>query len=219
MKEEPSLSKPLPIETFISSDEARMSQARTQDKHMAAASMPPPVGPTFSQGSSTRYPQDHSQDLSGWGRGTGRGLYRGGAAGRGDYRGRGGSHLPYSNSTHANLSASSSTANSVSAALVELRGLGVEGAPTGPKALREGLPNTGLRGGRGFAIVGRAYASARAKSVERTRSKRYNLVFFYDTIIYCTAKTGQSFCISSSLTVAITRIFTASIDHTSQPST
>ena len=205
---EPSVSKPLPIETFISSDEARMSQPRMQDKHIATASMPPPVGPAFSQGSTAKYPQDHSQDQNGWGRGAGRGLYRGAVSGRGDYRGRGGSYLPYANGTHTSLSPSSSTANAPSIAPIEPRGLGVEGAPTGPKALREGLPNTGFRGGRGFAIAGRAYASARAKSNERTRSRRYGLMFRYKTTC-CIADTWQPICTSSSLAIAITRIFPA----------
>ena len=162
----------LPIETFISSDEARIGQPRVQDKHITTTSMPPPVGPAFPQGSTTRYVQDHSQHQVGWGHGTARGLYRGAVSGRGEYRGRGGSFLTYSNNTHTTLTPSASSVNAPSVAPIEPRGLGVEGAPTGPKALREGLPNTGLRGGRGFSIVGRAYASARARSNERTRTRR-----------------------------------------------
>jgi hypothetical protein len=40
------------------------------------------------------------------------------------------------------------------AAATEPKGLGVEGAPTAPKALREGLPNTSVKQ-RGFAVMGR----------------------------------------------------------------
>ena len=48
-------------------------------------------------------------------------------------------------------------------------GVGVAGAPTGPKALREGLPNTGYSS-RGFQIQGRAAAVAIARTEDRPRS-------------------------------------------------
>ena len=47
-----------------------------------------------------------------------------------------------------------------SSSSVDPKGLGVAGAPTGPRALREGLPNTGASGRKGFAMHGRATTSA-----------------------------------------------------------
>ena len=162
----PEEDKPLPIQTFISSDDARTGKPQLQHSQLSDLSMPPPAGPagpTIPLGPAARYPTDQSQDHAGWGRGMGRGYFAGGARGRGEYRGRG---AGYTNGIHT----SPTTVSLASSTLpIQPKGLGVEGAPTGPKALREGLPNTGIRGGRGFSIVGRAYA---ARSEVRTRSKR-----------------------------------------------
>jgi hypothetical protein len=154
----------LPIETFISSDEARMGKIHPKETPVMPTAMPPPVGPAVPQGPAARYAQDASQDLNTWGRGGGRGAFRG----RGEYRGRGPNYGAYANGIH-----SSSTTSATQPILpVEPMGLGVAGAPTGPKALREGLPNTSLRGGRGFSIVGRAHPVVHPKPVDRPRSKR-----------------------------------------------
>ncbi|KAI9843712.1 MAG: hypothetical protein M1837_006181 [Sclerophora amabilis] len=51
------------------------------------------------------------------------------------------------------------------------RGVGVVGAPKAPKALREGLPNTGIRG-RGFSIIGRGGLSTGAGRASSVKSKR-----------------------------------------------
>lgn len=52
-------------------------------------------------------------------------------------------------------------------ATIEPRGQGVAGAPAAPRAMREGLPNTGIRG-RGFHIQGRASMPLQ-KSEENSR--------------------------------------------------
>lgn len=167
--EDPSRAKPLPIETFISSDDARMGKPRIHDTQMMTTSMPPPVGPGVPQGPAARFSQEPSQDQGGWVRGAGRGFYRG----RGEYRGRGCGYVPHVNGIHSSPTSSSPTTNIPAVSPTEPKGLGVEGAPTGPKALREGHANTGLRGGRGFSIVGRAYASKNGRVDDRNRSRRY----------------------------------------------
>lgn len=167
LHEEPFEDKPLPIETFISSDDARMGKPRMQDPQVM--SMPPPVGPGIPHGPSPRYSQEPSQDHGGWGRSGGRGFYRG----RGEYRGRGAGYVPHVNGIHSSPTLSSPTTNIPAVSPIEPKGLGVEGAPTGPKALREGHSKTGLRGGRGFSIVGRAYVSKHERIDDRPRSRRY----------------------------------------------
>lgn len=171
VSEEPDKAKPLPIQTFISSDEARMGR-RGLDPIVKNIAMPPPAGPAMPQGPAAKYPQDPSQDQNGWGRGSGRGFFRGAAGGRGEYRGRGAAYLPNGNAIHTSPSAMSSAAAFPPVAPIVPKGLGVEGAPTGPKALREGLPNTGIRGGKGFSIVGRAHSSIHIRPEDRMRSRR-----------------------------------------------
>lgn len=179
--EEPSEAKPLPIETFISSDDARMGKPRMQDPHMMNTSMPPPVGPSVPQGPASRYSQESSHDQGGWGRGTGRGFYRG----RGEYRGRGAGYGSHVNGIHSSPTSSTPTTNIPAVSPIEPKGLGVEGAPTGPKALREGHSIAGLRGGRGFSIVGRAYASNYPRTDDRPRSRRYCATFRSYDFLWC----------------------------------
>ncbi|MCJ1401226.1 hypothetical protein MMC11_004438 [Xylographa trunciseda] len=170
IEEEPENSKPMPIQTFISSDDARMGKLQLQDS-LKTTSMPPPAGPAIPQGPSAKHSQEASQDQSGWGRGAGRGFYRGAANGRGEYRARGAAYMPNGNAIHSSPTSISPSGNFPPVAPIIPKGLGVEGAPTGPKALREGLPNTGIRGGRGFSIVGRAHTSTHARTDERIRSR------------------------------------------------
>ena len=159
--------KPLPIQTFISSDEARMRMPYVNGTaHYQKHSMPPP-GAAASKSATFQ-----SSEQSGWGRGTGRGFHRGMTSMRGDYRGRGAAHLPNGNGSQAYTAATSSSANLPNAKPAEPRGLGVEGAPTGPKALREGLPNTGIRGGRGFSVAGRASSASHTWAPSHARSRR-----------------------------------------------
>ncbi|KAL8988907.1 MAG: hypothetical protein Q9177_002086 [Variospora cf. flavescens] len=54
---------------------------------------------------------------------------------------------------------------------LEPKGVGVEGAPKGPRAMREGLPNTGIRGGRGFSIIGRGGSAAHGRPGGHVRSR------------------------------------------------
>ncbi|MCJ1473185.1 hypothetical protein MMC13_001836 [Lambiella insularis] len=170
ISEEPDEAKPLPIQTFISSDEARMGK-RGQDSIVKNIAMPPPAGPAIPQGPAAKYPQEQPQDMNGWGRGSGRGFYRGASSGRGEYRGRGTSYIPHGNAIHTSPASITPSATFPPVAPVVPKGLGVEGAPTGPKALREGLPNTGIRGGRGFSIVGRAQSLNHVRAEDRVRSR------------------------------------------------
>lgn len=75
---------------------------------------------------------------------------------------------------HARTS-SVSVSDSLISPTVEPRGLGVQGAPTAPKALRQGLPNTGIRPSMdtGIAIVGRASSFSQDHANGRRRSRRY----------------------------------------------
>ena len=93
----------------------------------------------------------------------------------GSYRGRGGSvSLP--NGHGYSSPAASATPEVAHIAPTEPKGLGVVGAPTGPKAMRAGLPNTGIRGRGGcFQIVGRASMASQAGSRGSERSRRYIL--------------------------------------------
>ena len=160
-------SKPLPIQTFISSDEARMRMPYVNGTtHYQKHSMPPP-GAAAPAGAPSQSPEQ-----GGWGRGAGRGFQRGMNNMRGDYRGRGAVYPPNGNGTQAYTAAPNSTANLPIAKPAEPRGLGVEGAPTGPKALREGLPSSGIRGGRGYSIVGRASTAAQTWPNSHARSRR-----------------------------------------------
>lgn len=160
--------KTLPIQTFMSSDDAPRGRIITEELVISPAmEMPPPSGLNVPLGPASQYHPEYPQDQVGWSRGAGRGSYRGVGAGRGEYRGRGG-YFPNGNtSSHVQPVLSPSPTR----VPVEPKGLGVEGAPTGPKALREGLPNNSLRG-RGFSIVGRASHTIPPKSDERKYSQR-----------------------------------------------
>ena len=153
--------KPAPIQTFISSEQPQEPGSATTIS--VQTPMMPPPGPAASQAPSSSFPPDQPQDFIPRGRANSRGFYRGAGDFRGIGRGRGAGYLP---NGHTNNVAPIS-------APVEPKGLGVEGAPKGPKAMREGLPNTGIRGGRGFSIVGRASAAAQSRSnVYATKSRR-----------------------------------------------
>lgn len=163
-----------PIETFISDDveEANPNIIPNSITATSSTAMPPPTQP-IPLGPAAQYSGDHSQEYGSRGRGSGRGYFRGSSEYRGALRGRG-------SSLHSNLSiAAAATPPQPAAAMekvvitpTEPKGLGVEGAPKAPKALREGLPNTGIRGGRGFSIVGRAANGAQAHTNGQARSRR-----------------------------------------------
>ncbi|KAL8933178.1 MAG: hypothetical protein Q9216_006487, partial [Gyalolechia sp. 2 TL-2023] len=160
--------KPAPIETFIS-DEQSQEQSATPTSAITGNSMMPPPTPSIPQPSQPSQ-AELSHDYSARGRGLSRGLPRGPSDTRGIGRGRGSAHLPDEITNHIRHSSQSGPAPIFPP--IEPKGLGVEGAPKGPKAMREGLPNTGIRGGRGFSIVGRASSAAHGRPNGHARSRR-----------------------------------------------
>ena len=169
--------RPAPIETMVSEDRPEQQAVPTQLDEETAISpmtlMPPPNAPTAPLGPAALYRGDSSQDFAGRGRGGGRGYYRGGAELRGGFRGRGTGFAANGIGAPSSLNGHSiPTTDFPGVVPVEPKGLGVEGAPKAPKALREGLPNTGIRGGRGFSIVGRASVAAQGRPNGSRRSRR-----------------------------------------------
>jgi hypothetical protein len=114
----------------------------------------PPLAPT------SAYQGEHPQDSVGRSRGGNalRGPFRGGGEFRGNYRGRGGGFWPGPGGVagHSpNQSIPTSQFPIVAPTEPKLvQGLGVPGAPSAPKALREGFPNR-PRGRGGFGALGR----------------------------------------------------------------
>ncbi|KAI9762236.1 MAG: hypothetical protein M4579_000559 [Chaenotheca gracillima] len=104
---------------------------------------------------------------------------RGGGVPRGGFRGRGGgfhgmnAHIPTGPSMRPSTDTPSAAAATSMPAPTEPKGQGVIGAPRAPKALREGLPNTGIRGRGGFSILGRGGGhSAAVKSKSRSPGRK-----------------------------------------------
>ena len=161
--EQPKLSS---IETFVSPEQSDPPNATGDDVASKTTTMLPPPTPVIPVGPAAQFPMEQSPEFSVRGRGLGRTSYRGG-------RGRGYGYLPNGSATHSSISQSAPISDSPIMPPIEPKGLGVEGAPKAPKALREGLPNNGIRGGRGFSIVGRASAAAQARVSDRERSKRF----------------------------------------------
>lgn len=163
--------KTSPIETIVTSEPAvpEVSDAVSPIVSAPTSAMLPPPSPAIPTGPAAH----HAPDGFEFGiRGRGRGYHRGSFDYRGGARGRGSIHLTNGHSTHVSNGPIHPAPPAPPVAPAEPKGLGVEGAPKGPKALREGLPNTGIRGGRGFAIVGRASAVAHARSNGHAKSKR-----------------------------------------------
>lgn len=104
--------------------------------------MPPPVGPAIPLGPAAQFSQSPLQECHGRGRsmrGYGRTVF--------GHRGRGSGYM---NGTFGHVH------DMPVGAPLEPIGQGVMGAPTGPKAMREGQPpNGGIRGRAGFQIAGR----------------------------------------------------------------
>ena len=163
-KSEEESGKPAPIQTFISDEIPKPQTSSSVTGSAPPSSMPPPPSPIVPTGPAA-YQADLSTDTSPGGRGSGRNSGRE-TGSRGDSQGRGSGYLPNKNTNHIQL-----TAQAVKPPVppVAPRGLGVQGAPTAPKALREGQPNTGIRG---FSIVGRASAAAHARSSGRSEARR-----------------------------------------------
>lgn len=165
--------KPAAIETFISSDPKETDMSQISNAVGTPSAMMPPPTPTIPLGPAALYSVEQSHDFGSRGRGVGRGLHRGAADYRGGLRGRG---AGFSSSSVGPPSASAQSIPSADIPVIaptEPKGLGVEGAPKAPKALREGLPNTSMRGGRGFAIIGRGSNTTPARPNGHARSRRY----------------------------------------------
>ena len=146
-----------------------VSKSDTYATRDTSAMPPPPVAVAPSNQVSPTSETSLNQSFSF--RGRGRGSYRGGFETRGSIRGRGSYSLV---NNVGPISPTQSLPASQKAAIppVEPKGLGVQGAPKGPKALREGTPAAAVRGGRGFSIVGRASAVTQARTNARETSRR-----------------------------------------------
>lgn len=164
-----------PIETFIADDVEDLNSDIVPNRTTAhSTSMPPPTQP-IPLGPAAQYSSEQSQDYASRGRGSGRGYFRGSSDYRGAPRGRGLTLQSNLNIAPAPVPTAplqpAGTEKGVIAP-TEPKGLGVEGAPKAPKALREGLPNTGIRGGRGFSIIGRAASGTQSRASGNARSRR-----------------------------------------------
>ncbi|KAL9613320.1 MAG: hypothetical protein Q9167_002142 [Letrouitia subvulpina] len=163
-----------PIETTAINELPNEKEYETKAPVVAPSGPPPmlpPPSPLKSQTSPTAPLAEQSYDYTPRGRGGGRGIFRGPGDFRGVGRGRGTGILPNGHTNPVSSNIHSSHVPIIPPS--EPKKLGVEGAPTGPKAMREGLPNTGMRGGRGFSIIGRASAAAQARPNGHARSRRY----------------------------------------------
>lgn len=164
---------PPPIETTVISELPKENDHNIEVLAVAPSgpsSMLPPPSPLKTQTSPTAPLAEQSYDYAHRGRGLGRGIFRGPSDFRGAGRGRGTGVLPNGHTNHVSSNSQLTHVSTIPPS--EPKGLGVEGAPTGPKAMREGLPNTGMRGGRGFSIIGRASAAVQPRPNGHARSRR-----------------------------------------------
>lgn len=166
------IEKPSPIEAFVPSQSKEPDIAQVNSIFKAPAVMMPPPTPAIPLGPAALFSVDQQQDSPLRGSGAGRGLHRGGHSYHNLSRGRSSSYGSNSIVTPLPSPKPIQPADTTTPAPVELKGLGVEGAPKAPKALREGLSHIGLRG-RGFSIVSRASSVTQARPNGRTRSRRY----------------------------------------------
>ena len=173
--------KPRPIETFIS-DPSPPAAPRLDTAPFYKPTELPSTTPITPLAPAAAYTGDSSHDLSPRGRGSSRGIPRGVPFERGALRGgRGTGYLPNGAPSHvpSNPPAPSHTQPQINH-VPELKGVGVIGAPTGPKAMREppAAPKStsAVRGGRGFSIVGRASAAAHSQTNGHAASRRYSIL-------------------------------------------
>ena len=158
-----------PIETFVSNERLQEEPSPASSALNGNTMLPPPT-PTAPHAPHSSSQFQASYDYSARGRGSNRGFPRGPSEYRGIGRGRG--SVSYSEETTNHVRPGSQPASAAVVPPIEPKGLGVEGAPKGPKAMREGLPTTGIRGGRGFSIVGRASSAAHGRPNGHARSRR-----------------------------------------------
>lgn len=154
--------KPEPIPTFVSDETSKPELPAVDTSVSIPPTMMPPPSPMIPTGPSALH-VDQPLDTSTRGRGAGRGFY-GSPDYRGGSRGRGSGYPLHNGFPRV-------TPPIVKAVVPPSapKGLGVEGAPKAPKALREGLPNTGIKG---FSIVGRASVAAQSRPTVSTVTKR-----------------------------------------------
>ncbi len=158
--------RPAPIQTYISEEPASEDTPTVHSNVVVPPTMLPPPNPIVPTGPAAFHAADQSMDISprgrGYGRGFDRGFHRGGSHGRGSY-------LPNGN---GNISHAQAVPPVVKPFVPPAapKGLGVEGAPKGPKALREGQRNTGIRD---FTNTGRASATTHARPNGASVTKRY----------------------------------------------
>lgn len=163
--------KPAAIETFISSDPKEPEISQVNGTAITSSALMPPPIQTIPLGPAALYSMDHPQEFATRGRGVGRGLHRGTSDHRNGLRGRNSSF------SSSGLVSPLPSVQPIPAAEIPLivpaepKGLGVEGAPKAPKAIREGFPNTGMRG-RGFSIIGRASSTLQSRPNGQARSRR-----------------------------------------------
>ena len=162
--------KPQPVQTLPSSD---LSEPASHDVAHQSINATPSVVPrspssSLPTGPANTMPNDTASSTSPNGRGTSRDLPSGPSAYRGGLHGKGFTRIPNGEASYA---ITPRAVEKPSMPPPEPKGLGVVGAPTGPKALRQGLPNVGVKQDTGFSIVGRA--SAARASVD-SKMKRYD---------------------------------------------
>ena len=147
-----------PIQTFISDEPSKPKAEVVLDTTVTAttSAMPPPPSPSVPTGPSNTMPYEPSTYTNPQGRGAGRGFSRGAPDHRGGLHGRGFTRIPNGEIPRA---APLPVVEKAFRPPVEPKGLGVVGAPTGPKALRQSMPSTSVKQDTGFSIVGRASAA------------------------------------------------------------
>ena len=158
--------KPEPIPTFVSDETSKPEKPELPDVVSSVSNPPtmmPPPSPMIPTGPSALH-ADLPPDTSSRGRGAGRGFY-GSSDSRGGSRGRGSGY-----SLHNGLPRVTPPMVKAAVSPSAPKGLGVEGAPKAPKALRDGQPNTGIKG---FSIVGRASVAAQTRPHDSTATRRY----------------------------------------------
>ena len=161
--------KPIPIPSVLSDQVSVGNPLESEKKQDDASVMSPPPTPVIPTGPASQRTDFHNL-ANPRGRGFGRGFFRGGADPGYVPSGRGSSS---SHDAHSRAPSFSST-DQIQQPPTEPRGVGVQGAPTAPKALRQGLPNTGIRPPQdsGFSIVGRASASTQVQTNGERQAKR-----------------------------------------------
>lgn len=162
--------KPQPVQTLPSSDlsEPTSHDVANQSINATPSVMPPSPSSSLPTGPANTMHNDTASLTSPNGRGTSRDLPSGPSAYRGGLHGKGFTRIP---NGEASYTMTPRAVEKPSMPPPEPKGLGVVGAPTGPKALRQGLPNVGVKQDTGFSIVGRA--SAARASVD-SKMKRYD---------------------------------------------